>query len=133
MVTGSPVLLSLFQWENKNVDLITLGLLIFSIQIQISSDLLCPIILFLRHPTLPHLSMKEFSPEEPKCLKQVVAIVQVLGWLVPVSVRKPNLYVKERYAPVEGITILLPVLSVSWLLTAGMNWLVTSSVWSVSL
>ena len=65
MVTGSPVLLSLFQWENKNVDLITLGLLIFSIQIQISSDLLCPIILILLHPTLPHLSMKEFSPEEP--------------------------------------------------------------------
>ena len=94
MVTGSPVLLSLFQWENKNVDLITLGLLIFSIQIQISSDLLCPIILILPHPTLPHLSMKEFSPEEPKCLKQVVVIVQVLGWLVPVSVREPNLYVE---------------------------------------
>ena len=93
-VTGSPVLLSLFQCENKNVDLITLGLLIFSIQIQISSDLLCPIILILPHPALPHLSMKEFSPEEPKCLKQVVVIVQVLGWLVPVSVRKPNLYVK---------------------------------------
>ena len=94
MVTGSPVLLSLFQWENKNVDLITLGLLIFSIQIQISSDLLCPIILILPHPTLPHLSMKEFSPEEPKCLKQVAVIVQVLGWLVAVSVRKLNLYVK---------------------------------------
>ena len=94
MVTGSPVLFSPFQWENKNVDLITLGLLIFSIQIQISSDLLCPIILILPHPTLPHLSKKEFSPEVPKCLKQVVVIVQVLGWLVPVSVRKLNLYVK---------------------------------------
>ena len=94
MVTGSPVLLSLFPCENKNVDLITFGLLIFGIQIQISSDLLCPIILILPHPTLPHLSVKEFSPEEPKCLKQVVVIVQVLGWLVPVSVRKPNLYVK---------------------------------------
>ena len=79
---------------NKNVDLITLGLLIFSIQIQISSDLLCPIILILPHPTLPRLSIKELSPEEPKCLKQVVVIVQVLGWPVPVSVRKPNLYVK---------------------------------------
>ena len=54
MVTGSPVLLSLFQWENKNVDLITLGLLIFSIQIQISSDLLCPTILIFPHPTPPH-------------------------------------------------------------------------------
>ena len=95
MVTGSgPVLLSLFQWENKNVDLITFGLLIFSIQIQISSDLFCPIILILPHPTLPHLSMKEVLPEEPKCLKHVVVIVQVLGWLVPVSVRKLNLYVK---------------------------------------
>ena len=92
MVAGSPVLLPLFQWENKNFDLITLGLLIFSIQIQISSDLLCPIILILPHPTLPHLSTKEFSPEDPKCLKQVV-IVKVLGWLVPVSVRKLNLYV----------------------------------------
>ena len=71
MVTGSPVLLSLFQWENKNVDLITLDFLIFSIQIQISSDLLCPIMLILPHLALPHLSMKEFSPEEPKCLKQV--------------------------------------------------------------
>ena len=94
MVTGSPVLLCLFPWENKNVDLITLGLLIFSIQIQISSDLLCPIIRILPHPTLPQLSMKEFSPEEPKCLKQVAVIIQVLGWLVPVSVRKLNLYVK---------------------------------------
>ena len=93
MVTGLPVLLALFQWENKNIDLITLGLLIFSIQIQISIDLLCPIILILPHPTLPHLSMKEFLLEEPKCLKQVV-IIQVLGWLVPVSVRKLNLYVK---------------------------------------
>ena len=102
MVTWSPVLLSLFQWENKNVDLIALGSLIFNIQIQISSDLLCPIIPILRHPTLPHLSMKEFSPEEPKCLKQVVVIVQVLGWLVPVSVRKLNLYVKKCYAPVGG-------------------------------
>ena len=94
MVTGSPVLLSLFQWENKTVHLITLGLLIFSMQIQISSDPLCPIILVLPHPTLPHLSMKKFSSEEPKCLKQVVVIVQILGWLVPVSVRKLNLYVK---------------------------------------
>ena len=31
-----------------------------------------------------------------------------------------------------GITILPPVLSVSWPLTAGMSRLVTSSVWSVS-
>ena len=31
-----------------------------------------------------------------------------------------------------GITILPPVLSVSWLLTVGMSWMVTSSVWSVS-
>ena len=78
MVTGSPVLLSLFQWENKNVDLITMGLLIFGIQIQVSSDLFCPTIHIFPHPTLLHLSTKEFSPEEPKCLKQVV-IVQVLG------------------------------------------------------
>ena len=41
-VTGSSVLFFLFQWENKHVDLITMGFLIFSIQIKISSDLLCP-------------------------------------------------------------------------------------------
>ena len=43
MMTGSSVLLSLFHWENKNVDLITMGYLIFGLQIKISSDLLCPI------------------------------------------------------------------------------------------
>ena len=32
MITGSSVLLFLFQWENKNVDLITIGSLIFGIQ-----------------------------------------------------------------------------------------------------
>ena len=42
MITGSSVLLSLFQWENKNVDFITMGSLRFGIQINISSDLLCP-------------------------------------------------------------------------------------------
>ena len=41
-ITGSSVLLFLFQWENKHVDLITMGFLIFGIQIKISSDLLCP-------------------------------------------------------------------------------------------
>ena len=34
-VTGSSVLLFLFQWENKNADLITMGSLIFGIQIKI--------------------------------------------------------------------------------------------------
>ena len=53
MITGSSVLLSLFQWENKNVDLITMGSLRFGIQINISSDLLCPTILIL--PTPPYL------------------------------------------------------------------------------
>ena len=51
MITGASVLLSLFQWENKNVDLITMGFLILGIQINISSDLLCPTILILSHPT----------------------------------------------------------------------------------
>ena len=41
-ITGSSVLLFLFQWENKRVDLITMGFLIFRIQIKISSDLLYP-------------------------------------------------------------------------------------------
>ena len=52
MVTRSSVLLPLFQWENENVDLITLGSLIFGIHIKISSDLLCPTVLILPHPTL---------------------------------------------------------------------------------
>ena len=51
-ITGSSVLLFLFQWENKNVDLITMGFLIFAIQIKISSNLLCPTILIC--PTLPY-------------------------------------------------------------------------------
>ena len=50
--TWLSVLLFLFQWENKHVDLITMGFLIFSIQIKISSDLLCPTILILPHPTI---------------------------------------------------------------------------------
>ena len=41
MIIGSSLLLFLFQWENKN-DFITIGSLIFSIQIKMSSDLLCP-------------------------------------------------------------------------------------------
>ena len=51
-ITWLSVLLFLFQWENKHVDLITMGFLIFGIQIKISSDLLCPTILILPHPTL---------------------------------------------------------------------------------
>ena len=41
-IAGSSVLPFLFQWKNKNVDLITMGSLIFGKQIKISSDLLCP-------------------------------------------------------------------------------------------
>ena len=52
VVTRSSGLLFLFQWENKNVDLITIGSLIFGIHIKISSDLLYPTILILPHPTL---------------------------------------------------------------------------------
>ena len=53
IITGSSVLLSLFQWENKNVDLITMSSLRFGIQIKILSGLLCPTILILPHPTPP--------------------------------------------------------------------------------
>ena len=42
MITELSVLLFLFQWKNKNVDLATVGSLIFGIQIKIPSDLLCP-------------------------------------------------------------------------------------------
>ena len=35
MITRSSILLSPFQWENKNVDLITMGSLSFGIQINI--------------------------------------------------------------------------------------------------
>ena len=51
IIAGSSVLLSLFQLENKNVDLITMGSASFGIQINISSDLLCPTILIF--PTRP--------------------------------------------------------------------------------
>ena len=56
-MTGSLVLLFIFQWENKHVDLITMGFLIFGIQIKI---LLYPTIFILPHPTLtcflfPHI------------------------------------------------------------------------------
>ena len=47
MITGSSIFLFLFQWKNKNVDLFTMGSLIFGIQNKIFSDLLCPTILIL--------------------------------------------------------------------------------------
>ena len=50
-ITWSSVLLFLIQWENKNVDLISMDSLIFGKQIKTSSDLLCPTILILPHPT----------------------------------------------------------------------------------
>ena len=52
MTTGSSMLLFLFQWKNKNVDLFTMGSFIFGIQNKIPSDLLYPTILSLPHPTL---------------------------------------------------------------------------------
>ena len=50
-VTGSSILLFLFQWKNKNVDLFIMASLIFGIQNKIPSDLHCPTILILPHPT----------------------------------------------------------------------------------
>ena len=52
MITGSVMLLFLFQWKNKNVNLFTMGSLIFGIENKIPSDLLYPTILILPHPTL---------------------------------------------------------------------------------
>ena len=46
------MLLFLFQWKNKNVNLFTMGSLIFGIQNKIPSDLLYTTILILPHPTL---------------------------------------------------------------------------------
>ena len=51
-ITGSSVSPFLIQQENKSVDLITVGSLIFGKQIKISSNLLCPTILILPHSTL---------------------------------------------------------------------------------
>ena len=42
MITGSLLLHFLFIWKSKNVDLFTMGSLIFCIQNKIPSDLLCP-------------------------------------------------------------------------------------------
>ena len=55
MITGSSVLLFLFQLENKKVGLITMGSLIFGRQKKIPIDLLCPTVLILPHPTLPYI------------------------------------------------------------------------------
>ena len=52
MITGSPILLFLLEWKNKNVDLFIMGSLIFGIQNKIPSDLLCPTILILPHSTI---------------------------------------------------------------------------------
>ena len=52
MITGSSMLLLIFQWKNKNVDFFTMGSLIFGIQNKIPSDMLYPTILILPHPTL---------------------------------------------------------------------------------
>ena len=52
MVTGSSMLLFLFQWKNKNVDVFLLGLLNFGIQNKIPSDLLSPTILILPQTAL---------------------------------------------------------------------------------
>ena len=52
MIAGSSMLLFLFQWKNKNVDIFTMGSLIPGIQNKISSDLLYPTILILQHSTL---------------------------------------------------------------------------------
>ena len=41
-ITRSLLLHFLFQWKSKNVDLFTMGFLIFGIQNKIPSDLLCP-------------------------------------------------------------------------------------------
>ena len=54
MITGSSMLLFLFQWKNKNVDLFTMGSLIFGLPNKIPTDLLYTTILILPHPTLPY-------------------------------------------------------------------------------
>ena len=51
MITGSSILLFLFQWKNKNMDLFPMGSVIFGIQKKIPSDLLFPTIFILPHPT----------------------------------------------------------------------------------
>ena len=58
IITGPSVLPFLIQWENKNVDLVIMGSLIFGKQIKISSDLLCPTILILPYSTLSGPTVK---------------------------------------------------------------------------
>ena len=71
-ITWSSVLLFLFQWENKHVGLITMGFLIFGIQIKISSDLLCPTILILPHPTLTII-------ENIWCLPKMISLHNIIS------------------------------------------------------
>ena len=51
-------------------------------------------------------------------------IILITFYLMPLHLRILRFFQVER----GGITILPPVSSVSWLLTAGMSWLVTSSL-----
>ena len=53
MISASLILLFLLQLKNKNVNLFTMGSLIFGVQNKIPSDLLCPHHThFLLHSTL---------------------------------------------------------------------------------
>ena len=50
MITGSSMLLFLFQWKNKNVDFFTMGSLIFGIQNKFPVTYFTPTILILTPP-----------------------------------------------------------------------------------
>ena len=52
MITESSILLFIFQWKNKNMDLFTMSSLIFGIQNKNPGDLLCPTMFILLHPAL---------------------------------------------------------------------------------
>ena len=82
----------------------------------------------------PCLSMKEFSPEEPVS-KTGGSNRSGIGMVSTCVCEKTKFISEIALCPSGGgggITILPPVLSVSWLPTADMSWLVTSSVCSVS-
>ena len=82
-ITGSSVLLFLFQWENKNVDLITMGSLSFDMQIKILSDLLCPTILILPHP--PYKILNRVILQCPALKRIMLALYQLIRATGPLT------------------------------------------------
>ena len=101
MITGSPILLFLFQRKNENVDLFIIGSLIFGIQNKIPSDLLCPTILILPHPTL--IFLQWISAHGLWCKSQSIGYSQYRAWSVY------QLFALESLKVISGSTTIVSI------------------------